>query len=128
MARTGAVVGLIAFIMQLVADAYPTYSQLSYKTAMARPIPVDDPEYTIHTFNQTLDHFNFESAATGTFPQRYLVHNSSWSGPGSPIFVFTGAEGGDITSLYGFAYGIDCVHCAKACNPSQLCAQGMPSQ
>jgi hypothetical protein len=39
------------------------------------------------------------------FPQRYLVTDTAWRGPPSPIFVFTGAEGGDVTQLYDYAYG-----------------------
>jgi hypothetical protein len=46
-------------------------------TSRAPPPP---PEYTIRTFEQTLDHFNVETATSGTtgtvagtFEQRYLL-------------------------------------------------------
>mmetsp|Transcript_17533 Transcript_17533/g.51923 ORF Transcript_17533/g.51923 Transcript_17533/m.51923 type:complete len:493 (-) Transcript_17533:93-1571(-) len=64
-----------------------------------------DNEYSVRHFTQTTDHFNAETSS-GTFLQRYLLTDKYYTnGSGAPIFVFTGAEGGDVTGLYGYAYG-----------------------
>ena len=61
------------------------------------------PPYKMHNFSQRVDHFNFFHSSV--FSQRYLVADTHFS-QGSPIFVFTGAEGGDIEPLYKFGdYG-----------------------
>lgn len=74
-------------------------------TPLSVSIPeVPPPEYTIRTFTQTLDHFNAENS--GTFAQRFLVTDKYYHrGTGAPIFAMTGAEGGDVTQFYDFAYG-----------------------
>lgn len=102
---------LIAVLCQIVAKRGPfSYSFENYRHEMHR-VPPLKTEYSIHTFNQTLDHFNAlsmtgeASDSASTFTQRYLVTNSSWAGSPAPIFVFTGAEGGDVTKLYDYAYG-----------------------
>ena len=41
----------------------------------------------------------------GTFNQRYMVGIDYWDKKANaPIFFFTGAEGGDITKVYDYAY------------------------
>jgi hypothetical protein len=68
------------------------------------PTPQGGPEYEIRKFTQTLDHFNSENI--GDFDQRLLVTDKYYrKGTGAPIFVFTGAEGGDVTKYYSYAYG-----------------------
>eukprot|EP00041_Stephanoeca_diplocostata_P029998 m.897803 g.897803 ORF g.897803 m.897803 type:complete len:311 (-) comp23669_c0_seq54:2883-3815(-) len=68
-----------------------------------RYTPADPPEYEIKYFNQSLDHFNFENP--GTFTQRYLITTKYWGIGNAPIFVFTGAEGGDPSQFYSYSYG-----------------------
>ncbi|XP_009383556.2 uncharacterized protein LOC103971287 [Musa acuminata AAA Group] len=50
--------------------------------------------YETRYFTQTLDHFNFNPQSYAKFQQRYLVNHTYWGGKGSPIFVYTGNEGG----------------------------------
>ncbi|RWW20903.1 hypothetical protein GW17_00014964 [Ensete ventricosum] len=50
--------------------------------------------YETRYFTQTLDHFNFNPQSYAKFQQRYLVNDTHWGGKGSPIFVYTGNEGG----------------------------------
>lgn len=56
-------------------------------------------------YNQTLNHFSSYDQDR-KFRQRYLIDRSFWEGAGmrSPIFFFTGAEGGDVALVAG-AYG-----------------------
>ncbi|KAL3628203.1 hypothetical protein CASFOL_027249 [Castilleja foliolosa] len=44
-------------------------------------------------FTQILDHFNYNPVSYQTFQQRYLINDTNWGGPKSPIFVYTGNEG-----------------------------------
>jgi lysosomal Pro-X carboxypeptidase len=57
------------------------------------------PGYTVHNYSQTLDHFNFQQG--GNFEQRYLLINAGnyTNGSSTPIFVFTGAEGGNVENV-----------------------------
>jgi pimeloyl-ACP methyl ester carboxylesterase len=52
----------------------------------ASAIPADP-----HFFEQKVDHF---SADSRTYQQRYYINDTAFSGPGSPIFVIMGGEGG----------------------------------
>jgi hypothetical protein len=62
------------------------------------------PTWTLTNFTQQIDHTDFLN--NGTFEQRYLVCADWWKPEvNAPIFFFTGAEGGDITRLYGWDYG-----------------------
>eukprot|EP00042_Codosiga_hollandica_P035263 m.260053 g.260053 ORF g.260053 m.260053 type:complete len:474 (+) comp54593_c0_seq1:2142-3563(+) len=64
------------------------------------------PPPTIHWFQQTLDHFNFQTEPQ-TFAQRYLVVNQHFK-PGGPIMFYCGNEG-VIWSFYnntGFIFDI----------------------
>ena len=56
------------------------------------------PEYEIHYYTQTLDHFNYKPESYATFQQRYILNFNYWGGANtsSPIFVYTGEEG-DVT-------------------------------
>jgi hypothetical protein len=65
-------------------------------------------DYNLYNFTQTVDHFNFEATAHSnqSFTQRYLLINEKAytkqrleNGTVPPIFVFTGAEGGDIEAV-----------------------------
>ncbi|KAF2321719.1 hypothetical protein GH714_001833 [Hevea brasiliensis] len=53
------------------------------------------PEYEIHHYRQTLDHFNYKPESYATFQQRYILNYKYWGGANtsSPIFVYTGEEG-----------------------------------
>eukprot|EP01120_Amphizonella_sp_Union-15-10_P008998 TRINITY_DN3325_c0_g2_i1.p1 TRINITY_DN3325_c0_g2~~TRINITY_DN3325_c0_g2_i1.p1 ORF type:complete len:481 (+),score=63.13 TRINITY_DN3325_c0_g2_i1:20-1462(+) len=66
------------------------------------------PPYAVHWFNQTLDHFNFQTQPQ-TFSQRYLVWDKVWNKQANgPIFFYTGNEG-DIVSFWdntGFVFDI----------------------
>ena len=87
------------------------------------------PSYTIHNFTQQLDHFNFETfgtrTSTSTFTQRYLrAADGATTAPTTtttaqlapaPIFLFTGAEGGNVENVYQ-AYG-SVILGARALNP-----------
>jgi len=44
-----------------------------------------------HFFEQKVDHF---SADSRTYQQRYYINDTAFLGPGSPIFVIMGGEGG----------------------------------
>ncbi|XP_002523750.2 lysosomal Pro-X carboxypeptidase [Ricinus communis] len=52
------------------------------------------PEYEIHYYTQTLDHFNYNPESYATFQQRYILNFKYWGGANtsSPIFVYTGEE------------------------------------
>ena len=56
------------------------------------------PEYEIHFYTQTLDHFNYNPESYKTFQQRFILNFKYWGGvdTSSPIFVYAGEEG-DIT-------------------------------
>ncbi|KDP43937.1 hypothetical protein JCGZ_05404 [Jatropha curcas] len=52
------------------------------------------PEFEIHYYTQTLDHFNYKPESYDTFQQRYILNYKYWGGANnsSPIFVYTGEE------------------------------------
>lgn len=56
--------------------------------------------FGMRTFSQLVDHFNCLATGNETFTQRYLLRDADWRN-GSPVFVFTGAEGGDVTGILG---------------------------
>jgi lysosomal Pro-X carboxypeptidase len=56
--------------------------------------------FALRNFSQLVDHFNCLAAGNETFTQRYLLRDAGWRNS-SPIFVFTGAEGGDVTHIIG---------------------------
>jgi hypothetical protein len=56
--------------------------------------------FALRHFSQLVDHFNCLAAGNQTFSQRYLLRDADWRS-GAPIFVFTGAEGGDVTRVIG---------------------------
>ena len=60
--------------------------------------PQFPPYYEVLYHTQPADHFNAEDAAT--FQQRYLLNSSWWGGPGSPILLYTGAEGTGVTDIF----------------------------
>ena len=76
------------------------------------------PKASVHNYTQTADHFNFEtdlSAEFATFTQRYLlINDANWTKRGdstAPIFVFTGAEGGNVQETawaYSFMINVAC--------------------
>jgi len=71
-----------------------------------RQPPVATPAgLELRTLLQLVDHFNCVTAGNETFMQRYLLNDAGWS-PGGPIFVFTGAEGGDVTGVIGDYGGV----------------------
>ena len=59
------------------------------------------PGYTVHNHTQTLDHFNYQIDKVSTFDQRYLLINAAnySNGSNTPIFFFTGAEGGNVEDV-----------------------------
>ncbi|KAJ9178023.1 hypothetical protein P3X46_009943 [Hevea brasiliensis] len=52
------------------------------------------PEYEIHYYTQTVDHFNYKPDSYATFQHRYILNYKYWGGANSssPIFVYTGEE------------------------------------
>jgi pimeloyl-ACP methyl ester carboxylesterase len=45
-------------------------------------------------YKQALDHFGSNARRlTSSWPQRYFINDTVWTGPGSPIFVSVGGEG-----------------------------------
>ncbi|XP_065868781.1 uncharacterized protein [Euphorbia lathyris] len=52
------------------------------------------PEYQIHYYTQTLDHFNYKPESYATFQHRYILNYKYWGGANtsSPVFVYTGEE------------------------------------
>eukprot|EP00929_Paragymnodinium_shiwhaense_P003639 TRINITY_DN104227_c0_g1_i1.p1 TRINITY_DN104227_c0_g1~~TRINITY_DN104227_c0_g1_i1.p1 ORF type:complete len:523 (-),score=69.49 TRINITY_DN104227_c0_g1_i1:146-1714(-) len=57
---------------------------------LALPISLAIPAEP-HWFEQRVDHF---STSTAKYKQRYYVNETNFGGPGSPIFVILGGEGG----------------------------------
>lgn len=51
------------------------------------------PPYTTHIFKQRLDHFRSGPSSEILWPQRYLMNDTFWRGPGHPILFYTGNEG-----------------------------------
>lgn len=66
---------------------------------------------TLHFFEQTLDHFSWTEIGQRTFQQRYFVNADHWSGPGGPIFLYTGNEAS--VELYVNATGLMWENAAK---------------
>ncbi|KAK3233206.1 hypothetical protein CYMTET_56483, partial [Cymbomonas tetramitiformis] len=107
----GNTVTLIAiFILLAAGDAWPL-SDASNPLVLRRDDELRDSllnreslGYDVRVYQQQLSHFNAQ--VNGTFPQRYLVNSTFWAGAArqGPIFVFTGAEGGDVERTAG-AYG-----------------------
>lgn len=63
------------------------------------------PGFQLKTYLQKNDHFNFENNES-TWTQRYLISDAYFDPKkNNPVMFFTGAEGGDITRLYSYAYG-----------------------
>ncbi|XP_068649263.1 uncharacterized protein [Aristolochia californica] len=60
------------------------------------PRVLDQSDFQIFNYTQTLDHFNYKPESYMTFQQRYVINSRYWGGPNStsPIFVYTGDEGG----------------------------------
>ena len=67
-------------------------------TAAAQLPPPYPPYYVTRTFRQRADHFNAED--TSRFSERYLENATHWGGPGSPILLYTGAEGSGVPSIF----------------------------
>ena len=84
------------------------------------------PPHTVHNFTQTTDHFNFElgrslsgrakhSADDAHFTQRYVLlnernfsHHARHDKHPPPIFVFTGAEGGNVEeTMWAYTFMIE---------------------
>lgn len=63
-------------------------------TATSEPSSDLPPEYEIHYYTQTLDHFNYYPDSYATFQHRYILNYKYWGGANtsSPIFVYTGEE------------------------------------
>ena len=59
------------------------------------------PPYVIRNATQFVDHFN--DLDNRTFTARYLLNDTQWT-KGGPIFVMTGAEGGNVEDTF-WAYG-----------------------
>lgn len=106
--RAVALVGLCALAALSVVSGSPFRRPLPYaeisssKSQVASSVPAFETKW----FDQTLDHFNFETQPM-TYKQRYLVYDGAWDGKG-PIFFYTGNEG-DITMFWnntGFMFDI----------------------
>jgi hypothetical protein len=57
--------------------------------------PVNDSPYAWveRNYTQFVDQFNFGPVSGLTFPQRYLINDTWWSGPGGAIAYYAGNEG-----------------------------------
>lgn len=51
------------------------------------------PPYSVRTFQQRLDHFGNGPNSARLWPQRFLINDTFWGGPGHPILFYTGNEG-----------------------------------
>jgi pimeloyl-ACP methyl ester carboxylesterase len=56
------------------------------------------PGDTPHYFSQKVDHF--DSSNTDTWPQRYFIETKFFRGPGHPIILVVGGEGGIDTGMF----------------------------
>ncbi|XP_021692132.2 uncharacterized protein LOC110673333 [Hevea brasiliensis] len=72
------------------------------------------PEYEIHYYTQTLDHFNYKPGSYATFQQRYILNYKYWGGANtsSPIIVYTGEEDDVTYDVDGFI--LELAACFKA--------------
>ncbi|WCJ41657.1 Serine carboxypeptidase S28 family protein [Euphorbia peplus] len=90
---------LLLLIAPYLSFAYPRQGlklsairrEASSFSASSTDLP---PEYEIHYYAQTLDHFNYYPESYATFQQRYVLNFKYWGGANtsSPIFVYTGEE------------------------------------
>ncbi|KAL3628205.1 hypothetical protein CASFOL_027251 [Castilleja foliolosa] len=63
-------------------------ASFSFSLATKKTQPYEEKYFT-----QILDHFNYNPISYNTFQQRYLINDTNWGGPKSPIFLYTGNEG-----------------------------------
>ncbi|XP_054580661.1 lysosomal Pro-X carboxypeptidase isoform X2 [Eptesicus fuscus] len=85
---------LLAFLMPGLAIPVPpalkALSNLHLSTSFtSRPSVVT--KYSIHYFEQKIDHFGFKNEKT--FKQRYLIADQHWRKEGGSILFYTGNEG-----------------------------------
>eukprot|EP01043_Picozoa_sp_COSAG02_P026351 COSAG02_NODE_1516_length_12182_cov_14.478689_12_plen_561_part_00 len=94
--------------------SHSAYLRASHQRSAAAALP----KPTVYNFSQTTDHTNFESLDPpyDTFTQRYLLINEANYSKHEdrstlPIFVFTGAEGGNVEETawaYTFIINLAC--------------------
>jgi lysosomal Pro-X carboxypeptidase len=65
-----------------------------YEESSMASVNAISPEFEVHNYTQSLDHFNFKPESYATFQQRYILNYKYWGGANtsSPIFVYLGAE------------------------------------
>ena len=73
-------------------------------------------DFVTYYYTQTLDHFSYRPESYTTFQQRYVVNSRYWGGANtsSPIFVYTGDEGGLIDDLDAAGLMVDFAPSFKA--------------
>lgn len=89
--------GLLLLTVTCTSAGHPwtarfgTMSRHKVNLASTRNLP---PEFEIHYYTQTLDHFNYKPESYSTFQERYILNYQYWGGANtsSPIFVYFGAE------------------------------------
>ncbi|XP_068669066.1 uncharacterized protein [Aristolochia californica] len=66
-------------------------------------------DFQIFNYTQTLDHFSYRPGSSATFQQRYAVNFRYWGGANSssPIFVYTGGEGGLFLEIFTAGFFTD---------------------
>ena len=88
---------LAAFAPARAARRHSAFSRSAASYAATLSRPRSGPyayEWDEAYFPAWVDNYNFNAnTSQATYQERYLINNSSWGGPGSPIFFYCGNEG-----------------------------------
>lgn len=90
--RAGALLAVLA-ASATAGGAAAARPLLPRHVAEKRPVNDSPWLWVERNYTQYVDQFNFGPVSSLSFPQRYLINDTWWSGPGGAILYYAGNEG-----------------------------------